>query len=179
MVEIATVPTSYDITFSNYKLTAPPAAVPSFGTYISTVFATTTNIVLSLAANFIPLPLCNPVLGTKYLAGTSNCITITNCVLATLFAFYCVDENKPLVCVDNYFMSVSQTCTAGCTTGIPRSPGTNKTNGICNYDCTDTLNCPSNSLAQMSDFQNNYRCSSTTTRINYKCLNTINLNCKN
>jgi len=172
MTEVTPIanPTSYTISYSRFT-PGPPGGVKS--TYTSTVSATTTNIVLSLAANFIPLPLCNPLLGTKYQVGLSNCVTITDCVLATLYAYYCADEGKALSCVDNYFMSTSQTCIAGCTAGVPRSPGSNKTNGICNYTCTNTQNCPSNSLAQMSDFQSNYKCSATATRINYKCLNLV------
>ena len=163
-------PTSYDITFSIF--TPPPGGVKQ--NLIIRVLAVSSGIVLSLATSFIPLPLCNPLLNTKYTSGISNCQTITSCPLATLFANYCVDENMALSCVDNYFMSESQTCIAGCNAGTPRSPGSHQTNGICNYDCSNTSNCPSNSLAQMADFPNNYRCSNNYTRINYTCQSLVN-----
>ncbi len=175
MVEISPSPPTYTIGFTVFT-PGPPSGVRN--EYTINVSATAPTISLSLAANFIPLPLCNPKQNTKYQSGISNCVTITTCLLPTLFAHYCADESKALSCVDNYFMSTTQTCMAGCDASKPRSPGSNSTNGICNYICTDTLNCPSSSLAQMNDFPNNFRCNNTHKRLNYKCLNINFENCK-
>ena len=45
---------------------------------------------------------CNVVLELKYDSGTTLCAVITSCVKDTLQARYCKDEDKAIVCKDNY-----------------------------------------------------------------------------
>jgi hypothetical protein len=45
---------------------------------------------------------CNVTLNLKYDSGTSLCAVLSSCNLASLNARYCKDENKAIVCADNY-----------------------------------------------------------------------------
>jgi hypothetical protein len=61
----------------------------------------------ALAANFTPLPLCDPSGGVsmKYQASTNTCIAITTCNKSSLNTNYCYDENAPLQCLSGYYTS--------------------------------------------------------------------------
>lgn len=165
--------------FANYNLTTNSLnyKIYQYGMPTTTSFISTVPVggaTYALAANFVPLPLCDPTLRKRYNEPTNTCVDITSCVLPTLNADYCYDENKPLQClVNNYYASPdanTHVCSTSCPTGRTRSPGQVNNKALCNYDCINTANCPVGSFAQLSDFPNNYTCQPGYTRVNYQCV---------
>jgi len=173
MTEIlpAPAPPAYRVNYVlfDYNSVSPPVA-----DYI-VLASRTASIDLSLPASFYPMPLCDPTLLQKYQVGKTYCVAITSCSLASLNANYCMDENKALSCINNFNMSTTQTCIAGCDTNTPRSPGSITTNAICNYDCSlGNVLCPTANQTDATDLATKYQCPVGATRINYKCMNITN-----
>ncbi len=119
---------------------------------------------------------CDPTGKLKY--STESCSPITSCNLASLFANYCLDENKPLSCATNYFWdgdaaaaNASTACQTPCTGKLIRSPDSAITSGICNFDCKNSMGCPK-TLINQRNLPNNYVCNTGFgfTRYGYKCL---------
>ena len=149
-----------------------------------TLIAKTSTPILALAANFTPIPLCNPLTNQKYVSGAA-CTAIASCNLVALQAQFCSGENKPLVCVNNYYFDpLLQVCAQVCSNNAPRSPGTITTNAICNYGCAavevgvkcnygcnNTSLCPNSSFALLSNLPNNFLCAGGFNRMGYKCTN--------
>lgn len=167
------------VNFDDYNLTTNNLnyVVFNYGNPITYSVVNATPVVgatFALAANFVPLPLCNPLSNQKYDSTSNECISITSCTKPALNCTYCVDEAKPLQCLNNNYLSApnatTHTCSTQCETGVTRSPGTINSRALCNYECENTSNCPRSSFAQISDFPSNYLCSSGYRRINYKCI---------
>ena len=59
-----------------------------------------------LAANFIFLPLCNPLDNEKYNPETQLCEEIDDCDKTALNALHCMEEATPLVCKKNYYINI-------------------------------------------------------------------------
>ncbi len=164
--------TQYDLTYRIYEYRSPaPASLVPVTSKVSLISKNTSPI-LALAANFTPLPMCNPTTNQKYTGSGAACSAIASCNLVALFAIYCSDENKPLICTNNYYFDpLTQTCAQACSGTETRSPATITTNSICNYPCTNTGTCPKNSFAELSNLPANYLCSGGFNRMGYKCTN--------
>ena len=135
---------------------------------------------LELSSNFIFLPLCNPEDHEKYNKDTNLCEEISNCDLNGLNAIYCMDENTPLLCKDNYYLNLNQdgtiVCSGACPSGRLRSPGTANGQGICSAECISSeflQTCP-NTAASILSYQNSFACKSVYPRINYQCFDAYN-----
>lgn len=143
-------------------------------TFASVTTVPVVGATYALAANFVALPLCNPLLDQKYDIVTNTCVSITTCVKPVLNVDYCYDESKPLQCLNNNYYqapdALTHICSTSCPLGTTRSPGQINNKAICNYDCLNTANCPVGSFAQISDFKNNYTCQVGYTRVNYQCV---------
>ena len=133
-----------------------------------------------LSANFVFLPLCNPLKGEKFNEETQLCQEIDNCDPTALNCLYCMDENKPLVCKTNYYINIDSEketveCLNYCQGRYYRSPGTLPTQGICGTDCLSVdvlMTCP-NSGSSILRYQNDFACLAGFTRIGYQCFNEI------
>jgi len=169
------------VDFSNYNLTTNNLNYVLFryGQPITNGSVATVPVpgaTFALAANFVPLPLCDPLADQKYDSATNTCIAITVCVKPVLNCNYCFEESKPLQClVNNYYQSPTatdpnHTCSTQCDLGVTRSPGQINDHAVCNYDCINTATCPRASFAQLSDFPNNFSCQAGYTRVNYQCV---------
>ena len=153
----------------------PPAATPSPNL---TLLLTGNSNLLYIASNFIPFPLCNPKNNEKYVSGFI-CSPILSCTKALLNALYCSDEDKPLVCVNNfYFDPLTQKCDSKCSGNATRAPGSVSNKAICNFNCNNSSYCPINSVTEIADISTNYKCMSGFSKIGYKCssANPINSN---
>ena len=133
---------------------------------------------LKLSANFVFLPLCNPITKEKYNSETNLCQEIENCDYTALNALYCMDEATPLVCKKNYYINIqSITNKAYCSNYCEdekffRSPGTTEDMGICGTDCLNSIvlkTCP-NSASSILTYQDKFECNSGYNRIGYQCL---------
>ena len=133
---------------------------------------------LELSANFVFLPLCNPVSKEKYNSETQLCEEITDCDYTALNAIYCMEEKTPLMCKKNYYINIEQisnsySCSNYCEdSNYFRSPGTTETNGICGTNClslTVLKTCP-NSASSILEYQDKFECNSGYNRIGYQCL---------
>jgi hypothetical protein len=133
---------------------------------------------LKLSANFVFLPLCNPITKEKYNSETNLCQEIENCDYTALNALYCMDEATPLVCKKNYYINIqSITNKAYCSNYCEdnkffRSPGTTENQGICGTDClhsTVLKTCP-NSASSILTYQDKFECNACYNRIGYQCL---------
>ena len=138
-----------------------------------------------LAANFIFLPLCNPLENEKYDSTKQLCQEIYDCDKVLLNALYCMEEKTPLICKTNYYINIDSTkddaveCLNYCKGRYYRSPGTLPTQGICGTDCfsVDILKTCPNTAASILNYQNDFACLTGLTRIGYQCFN--NLEAKN
>lgn len=152
--------------------------VPSINLQLTVVIPVGSTF--ALAANFSPLPLCDPASKMKYDSATNTCKQITSCVNASLFAWYCTDENVPLTCYNNYYMNLSgttQACTSACPTGVMRTPGSVGTQAICNTTCGASVQSCPNASGLISAISSNFACSSSFDKISYQCspqANTVN-----
>ena len=133
-----------------------------------------------LAANFIFLPLCDPLKREKYGKDKQLCQEIENCDTTALNCLYCMDENTPLVCKTNYYINIDSEketveCLNYCKGRLYRSPGTLPTQGICGTDCitVDVLKTCPNTAASILTYQNDFACLTGYTRIGYQCFNEV------
>ena len=130
-----------------------------------------------LCANFKFMPLCEFAtrVKMKYDPNRNYCVFISSCDLTELNAFYCMEENTPICCLPNYYITVDDAgqiyCSGGCINEDIRQPGTNGTHGICNSDCDKgTKKCPGTSAAVLKDYPLNYECQDDSYRIGYHCI---------
>ena len=147
-------------------------------TFIKINFYKSDTKTLSLAANFVFLPLCNPKTKEKYNPETQLCQEIQDCDYTALNAIYCMDEATPLVCKKNYYINIEAiTNKAYCQNYCEdskffRSPGTTENQGICGTDCLDSTilkTCP-NSASSILTYQEKFECNAGYNRIGYQCL---------
>ena len=132
-----------------------------------------------LSANFIFLPLCNPLDDEKYDSSKQLCQEIYDCDKVLLNALYCMEEKTPLICKTNYYINIDSTkddaveCLNYCQGRYYRSPGTLPTQGICGTDCfsVDILKTCPNTAASILNYQNDFECLTGFTRIGYQCFN--------
>ena len=168
LTQISTSQYNLLYTIYEYRSPAPTSLIP-VTTTVSLIAKQTTPI-LALAANFTPLPLCNPTTNQKYTGGAA----CTSIVTLASNAIYSSNENTPFVCSNNYYFDPLNSigvCGQQCTGNVTRSPATITTNAICNYDCQNTSLCPRGSFAELSNLPSNYQCSAGFTRMGYKCTN--------
>ena len=132
-----------------------------------------------LCANFKFMPLCEFAtrIKMKYDENRNYCVFISSCDLTNLNAYYCMEENTPISCLPNYYITVDNAgqiyCSGGCINEDIRQPGTNATHGICNSECDkETKKCPGSSSAVLKDYQLNYECQDNSYRIGYHCIKT-------
>ncbi len=132
---------------------------------------------LQLSANFVFLPLCNAENTEKYNSRTNLCERINDCDLVSLNALFCMEENTPLACKENYFLNIysdgSTVCKNSCEENL-RTPGSPINMGICNADClsSDELyNCPHN-LNDLQNYESNFECVNNYYRVDYHCYKT-------
>ena len=132
-----------------------------------------------LSANFIFLPLCDPLTNEKYNSETNLCEEIEDCDPNALNCLYCMDEKKPLVCKTNYYINIDDEkdevdCLNYCKGNFYRSPGTFTTQGICGTECISSdvlLTCP-NTPASILSYQSDFACKTGYNRIGYQCFET-------
>ena len=130
-----------------------------------------------LCTNFRFMPLCEFSTRTKmkYDPDRNYCVFISKCDLTELNAYYCMEENTPISCLPNYYITADSEdqiyCSGNCIRDEIRQPGTNQTQGICNSLCDKgTKQCPGTSAAFLKDYQVNYKCDENNFRIGYHCL---------
>lgn len=166
-----------------------------------TKFTNYNNIVL----NYTPihtLPVvaqCNVTLQLKYDAGTTLCAAITSCVPNDLKARFCKDENKGIVCQDNYhwgnfftflikmFIYLNKLDTLNsATTGkcqnvcsnddgakkyYVRAPGSSTVTSLCNIICDPKFQkCQNLNSSELLDLFKNYICKADYDRVAYNCV---------
>ena len=137
------------------------------------------SITFELCANFRFMPLCEFAtrVKMKYDPNRNYCVFISNCDLTELNAYYCMEENTPICCLPNYYITADSEgniyCRGGCIIDEIRQPGTNATHGICNSICDKgTKTCPGTGSSVLKDYQLNYQCNDNSYRIGYHCVNT-------
>ena len=129
-----------------------------------------------LAANFVFLPLCDPLKNEKFDADKQLCQEINDCDPNALNCLFCMDEKTPLVCKTNYYINIDDQkneveCLNYCRGSLYRSPGTLPTQGICGTDCVSfdiLMTCP-NTASSILTYQNDFACKTGYTRIGYQC----------
>ena len=172
---------SLAINFANYVLTGASLKI-NYNTYsayykkgTSSVTVTLEDITnLQLSSNFVFLPLCKGENNEKYNSETNLCERIDHCDLVSLNAIYCMEENTPLICKENYFLNInsdgSTTCKSSCETEL-RTPGSALNIGICNAECLDSnilRKCPHN-LNDLQNYPSNFECVTSYPRVDYHC----------
>ena len=138
-----------------------------------------TGSTFELCTNFRFMPLCEFSTRTKmkYDPDKNYCVFISECDLTNLNAFYCMEENTPLSCLQNFYITADAEgqiyCSGNCIREQIRHPGNNQTQGICNSNCDKgTKQCPGTSSAFLKDYQLNYKCDENSYRIGYHCIGT-------
>ena len=100
------------------------------------------------------------------------CATITACTNASL----CADENKPVICNEDYIYDPSTTtnpsCVQTCSNKLGRGPMSTLDKSFCNRKCDSNMTkCEGITAAETKDNFNNNKCNSGFDRYGYKCLN--------
>ena len=137
------------------------------------------SILITKSSNFIFLPLCDFTNNEKYNSEKNICEEIASCDKEGLNALYCMDENTPIYCKENYYINIDEndgsiTCQNNCNDKYFRTPGTTLTRGICSNLCytsktEDLIQICPNSASGLTSYQNTYTCKGTYTRIGYQC----------
>ena len=133
---------------------------------------------LTLAANFVFKPLCDPTTKEKYNQETELCEEIIDCDETALNALYCMEEKTPLICKKNYYINIDTNdntveCLNYCKdNNYFRSPGTLETMGICGTDCLsiDVLKTCPNSASSILTYEESFECKAGFSRIGYQCI---------
>ena len=146
--------------------------------YLHSDFPASTTT-FELCANFRFMPLCEfaTKVKMKYDPNKNYCVFIASCDLTKLNAYYCMEEDTPISCLPNYYITVDSNgkiyCSGGCIKDDIRQPGTNATHGICNSICDKgTKSCPGSGSSVLKDYQLNYQCNDNNYRVGYHCVNT-------
>ena len=140
--------------------------------YILSTLSTSTianDSSFALSGNFIFLPLCDFTNNKKYDPDSNTCVSIS-CDNVNLHAQYCMDENKAMVCLDNYYINAEETvtCEIKCNSDTMRIPGTMETKGICSVPKPSGITTSFSSVATLSSYTTSVQCGSGT-QIDYKC----------
>jgi hypothetical protein len=179
------IPLSLAINFANYQINANKLTLTYYpynnkkkGNKNIELLLINSND-LQLSANFVFLPLCSVENTEKYNSRTNLCERINDCDLVSLNALFCMEENTPLACKENYFLNIysdgSTECKNSCEENL-RTPGSPINMGICNADClsSDELyNCPHN-LNDLQNYESNFECVNNYYRVDYHCYKTKN-----
>ena len=179
------IPLSLAINFANYEISSNTIKLTyySYKNNLKGTLHLTLNLInpddLELSANFIFLPLCNIENSEKYNSIINLCERINDCDLISLNALYCMGENLPLACKDNYFLNIYSDglteCKNNCEENL-RTPGSPINMGICNADCLsndELYNCPHN-LNDLQNYESSFECVNNYYRVDYHCYKTIN-----
>ena len=138
---------------------------------------------LILSSNFNFLPLCDFTKNEKYNSDKNICEEIISCDKEGLNALYCMDENIPIYCKENYYINIDEndntlTCQNSCNNHYFRTPGTTVSRGICSNICYSTITedlvlvCP-NTPNGLTSYQNTFACKDSYLRIGYQCYNIV------